>query len=303
MRILLFSAGLAALALWPGPSEAKEGSLTPTENAALHEKLASCWTLPAGIDAVGSTPHVEFHLKADGTLDGKPVVHGSNIQLDESAVRAVQKCAPYAELAKKGVHRLTITFDASSVLGAGAADTLGKSTPHHFDPDHISKLLDQAESKSRDGARSEAVAQEDHHIPVLKEKFTCSCQIVFFGHRSEACAPGEWNSIAATVSDANLNTLLDDNKAIALFEQLRSESAHFCSVYVPEFQDTGEYGIAINQCVTATKFNGGQWTDLKNCVRERQQIDAIASQKAEVRKRVYEAVGRTATSGHQFVRR
>ena len=83
----------ALLPLGPKPALALEAGLT----ARLGDAIARCWNLP-NIENEGSLKaKVSFQLDQNGVLDGLPqivVSSGSRI-FDESALRAIRKCAPY----------------------------------------------------------------------------------------------------------------------------------------------------------------------------------------------------------------
>ncbi|TIU21387.1 MAG: energy transducer TonB, partial [Mesorhizobium sp.] len=69
--------------------------LSKSEEGALRDQLAGCWSIPAGVEGSENlVAVVTFNLNTSGKLDGRPTVEKSsgNQQFDESAVRAVQKC-------------------------------------------------------------------------------------------------------------------------------------------------------------------------------------------------------------------
>jgi colicin import membrane protein len=84
-----------------GTSTGKAASLSMTEIDALRSRLMQCWNPPAGVaDAKDLIVQVQFQLQQDGSLIAMPRVmnRGSNALFQvaaESAVRAVQRCAPF----------------------------------------------------------------------------------------------------------------------------------------------------------------------------------------------------------------
>ena len=84
-----------------GTSTGKAASLSMTEIDALRSALARCWNPPAGVaDAKDLVVQVHFNLGQDGALTALPTImnRGSNALFQtaaESAVRAVQICAPF----------------------------------------------------------------------------------------------------------------------------------------------------------------------------------------------------------------
>lgn len=76
--------------------------LSQNEMDALRQKLGSCWSIPAGVDDAETLKvSVRFRLGRSGELEGRPEVvrggasSGPGRTAAESAVRAVQKCAPF----------------------------------------------------------------------------------------------------------------------------------------------------------------------------------------------------------------
>ncbi|MFZ1775504.1 MAG: cell envelope integrity protein TolA [Rhizobiaceae bacterium] len=83
----------ALLPLGPKPALALEAGHT----ARLGDVIARCWNLPL-IENVGSlTAKVSFQLDPNGALAGNPqiIVSSGNRPFDESALRAIKKCAPF----------------------------------------------------------------------------------------------------------------------------------------------------------------------------------------------------------------
>ncbi|MGX5803272.1 TonB family protein [Bradyrhizobium sp. Arg314] len=98
--------------------------LSKSEEGALRDQLAGCWTFPAGMEATNDLIAViSFNLDASGKLDGRPVVEKSsgNRQVDESAVRAVQKCNMAGLQVPAGKQdiwgQIKVTFDPREMLG------------------------------------------------------------------------------------------------------------------------------------------------------------------------------------------
>ncbi|OQM75114.1 hypothetical protein [Manganibacter manganicus] len=76
--------------------------LSQNEMDALRQRLGGCWSIPAGVDDADTLKvSVRFHLDRSGMLEGRPEVikggaaSGPGRTAAESAVRAVQKCAPF----------------------------------------------------------------------------------------------------------------------------------------------------------------------------------------------------------------
>jgi colicin import membrane protein len=76
--------------------------LSQNEMDALRQKLGGCWSIPAGVDDASTLKvSVRFQLDRSGSLQGRPQVvaggaaSGPGRTAAESAVRAVQKCAPF----------------------------------------------------------------------------------------------------------------------------------------------------------------------------------------------------------------
>ncbi|MEW6630092.1 MAG: TonB family protein [Pseudomonadota bacterium] len=98
--------------------------LSRSEEGALRDQLAGCWSFPAGIEASQDLVAViAFNLNASGKLDGQPVVEKSsgNRQVDESAVRAIQKCNMAGLQLPAGKQdiwaQVKVTFDPREMLG------------------------------------------------------------------------------------------------------------------------------------------------------------------------------------------
>ncbi|RWP43140.1 MAG: TonB family protein [Mesorhizobium sp.] len=98
--------------------------LSKSEEGALRDQLAGCWSIPAGVE--GSESYVaviRFNLDASGKLDGRPAVEKSSGSrpFDESAVRAVQKCDMAGLQVPAGKQDIwadvRVTFDPREMLG------------------------------------------------------------------------------------------------------------------------------------------------------------------------------------------
>ncbi|KRA00287.1 hypothetical protein ASD64_01560 [Mesorhizobium sp. Root157] len=99
--------------------------LSQNEMDALRQKLGGCWSIPAGVDDAGMLKvSVRFHLDPSGTLEGRPEVvaggaaSGPGRTAAESAVRAVQKCAPFNLPADKydSWSEVVVNFDPSDMF-------------------------------------------------------------------------------------------------------------------------------------------------------------------------------------------
>lgn len=78
-----------------GGKKTTGGKLSQSEEGALRDQLAGCWSLPAGMDSGGGLrATIRIRVNPDKTVDGRPVVETSSGDrtFDESARRAVMKC-------------------------------------------------------------------------------------------------------------------------------------------------------------------------------------------------------------------
>ncbi len=92
---------LGALALPQVGKAADTPRLTGEEIAGLREAVLRCWTPPQPQAGSSAAVKVRFRLTPSGELDGTPQVveaaDGASGQvLGQSAIRAVQRCAPYS---------------------------------------------------------------------------------------------------------------------------------------------------------------------------------------------------------------
>jgi colicin import membrane protein len=99
--------------------------LSQNEMDALRQKLGGCWSIPAGVDdAAMLKVSVRFRLDRSGVLEGRPEVisggasSGPGRTAAESAVRAVQKCAPFNLPADKydSWSEVVVNFDPSDMF-------------------------------------------------------------------------------------------------------------------------------------------------------------------------------------------
>lgn len=99
--------------------------LSQNEMDALRQKLGGCWSIPAGVDDAETLKvSVRFHLDRSGELEGRPEVvkggaaSGPGRTAAESAVRAVQKCAPFNLPADKydTWSEVVVNFDPSDMF-------------------------------------------------------------------------------------------------------------------------------------------------------------------------------------------
>jgi colicin import membrane protein len=99
--------------------------LSQNEMDALRQKLGGCWSIPAGVDdAAALKVSVRFQLDRSGMLQGRPQVvaggaaSGPGRTAAESAVRAVQKCAPFNLPADKydTWAEVVVNFDPSDMF-------------------------------------------------------------------------------------------------------------------------------------------------------------------------------------------
>jgi len=99
--------------------------LSVSEMDALRQRLATCWSIPAGVDdAEMLKVSVRFRLDRSGELEARPeVVRGGGASgaartAAESAVRAVSKCAPFNLPADKYEtwSEVVVNFDPSDMF-------------------------------------------------------------------------------------------------------------------------------------------------------------------------------------------
>jgi colicin import membrane protein len=99
--------------------------LSQNEMDALRQKLGGCWSIPAGVDDAETLKvSVRFRLDRSGGLEGRPEVikggaaSGPARTAAESAVRAVQKCAPFNLPADKydTWSEVVVNFDPSDMF-------------------------------------------------------------------------------------------------------------------------------------------------------------------------------------------
>ena len=100
-------------------------TLSQNEMDALRQKLGGCWSIPAGVDDAATLKvSVKFQLDRSGMLQGRPQVvaggaaSGPGRTAAESAVRAVQKCAPFNLPAEKydTWAEVVVNFDPSDMF-------------------------------------------------------------------------------------------------------------------------------------------------------------------------------------------
>ena len=99
--------------------------LSQNEMDALRQKLGGCWNIPAGVDDAATLKvSVRFQLDRSGQLEGRPQIvaggaaSGPGRTAAESAVRAVQKCAPFNLPADKydTWAEVVVNFDPSDMF-------------------------------------------------------------------------------------------------------------------------------------------------------------------------------------------
>jgi colicin import membrane protein len=104
-----------------GTSAGTSMTLSQNELDALKARINQCWTMPANADALGIVVDINMRLRRDGSLEVAPTAASRSSNplarlVAESAIRAIQKCAPYTFLppAKYEVWKEVIVgFDAS----------------------------------------------------------------------------------------------------------------------------------------------------------------------------------------------
>ncbi|AZO32526.1 energy transducer TonB [Mesorhizobium sp. M1B.F.Ca.ET.045.04.1.1] len=238
------------------PSYAAKQTPSAEDMAAFTRQVEGCWDF----DTPWHKTSVKFSLNPDGSLDGVPeVVKASpgddGLEAAKSAVRSVQECAPYPDAASKGLREVVIDFDPLDLFG-------GKN------------------AAAQPGAPAKEATSAKVSIPFVDKRFGCSCPLRDADQANENCSTTEWNEIDVTIANSELTSLLDDKKVIPLLDELTSELVRFCHAHVPDFTNTGEYGVSINGCVGATKLSGGPWSPVENCLRERLKDEAVDEQQA-----------------------
>lgn len=106
-----------------GGQQTTGGKLSRGEMDALRDQLASCWSIPVGMqDGGGLRASVTFNVDASGKLEGAPRVTTSsgNQQFDESAKRAIQICNNRGLNLPAGKHDIwntvVVNFDPSDMF-------------------------------------------------------------------------------------------------------------------------------------------------------------------------------------------
>ena len=108
-----------------GGDKTTGNKLSQNELDGLRRKIQGCWSIPAGVDdAELLKVSIRFHLDRSGMVDGRPEVikggapSGPGRTAAESAIRAVQKCAPYNLAADKydDWADVTLNFDPSEMF-------------------------------------------------------------------------------------------------------------------------------------------------------------------------------------------
>lgn len=112
---------------WAGDkTTGAQGNVSKAAMIALIDKLSGCWSIPAKAlpeDVDAFKAEIVVHLRPDGSLAEKPMVRKTkkrkSFQLfAASAIRAVEKCAPYTMLLPYSHDiwsELVITFDPSEM--------------------------------------------------------------------------------------------------------------------------------------------------------------------------------------------
>jgi hypothetical protein len=115
----LLAAGLLCFAGSANAHDTMPDTIGPEIIKAIVPAIQKCWAMPSA--PPDRPPHTQLKVKlnADGSLNGQPEVVAraegeSGESFTASAVRAVQKCAPYAVLLKHPYERwreILINFD------------------------------------------------------------------------------------------------------------------------------------------------------------------------------------------------
>ncbi len=128
---------MASVPAWPqgaAPAPAAPAPAAPAAAARAAETLllqqlrpaiAKCWSVDAATLAASKrTVQIEFDLKRNGTLVGAPRIvtrrgEPTPVALAQSATRAIQACAPFANLPvdafDAGTRRIRMNFDARAM--------------------------------------------------------------------------------------------------------------------------------------------------------------------------------------------
>ena len=125
---LIVALGLAVSPVTSGYAAETESNLNQKVAAYLSDRLDSCWRLPAQEDDEFVVTRVQISLNQDGSLAGPPKVlnpapGAEGKRFNESAVRAITHCAPFAGLAAyfdsyQAWREITVNFD-TRVMSSG----------------------------------------------------------------------------------------------------------------------------------------------------------------------------------------
>ena len=128
MRRLISILGFAGSVILSNQTAGAENPTLKNVVEYFERKVASCWIIPADID-LSVVTRVKVRLNRDGSLAEKPepLVRQTGPQrkrLNDSAVRAVVRCAPYSGLAGyadsyETWREMTVSFDAREMSYGG----------------------------------------------------------------------------------------------------------------------------------------------------------------------------------------
>ena len=109
-----------AVLLFPLSSAATESNGAAADY--VRRQVPRCWNVPAHAAGAGQSVTIRFRLDRHGAVEGAPqVIAGAKGEhgevLAQSAIRAILRCSPYAELPNLAPYdawrEITITFAAS----------------------------------------------------------------------------------------------------------------------------------------------------------------------------------------------
>ena len=122
MHWLTVALGLAVSLVTSGYAAGAESASKQKAAAYLSDKLAGCWTIPVDDGSVITITRVQISLNPDGSLAGPPKIlnpatEPQGKRFNDSAVRAITRCAPFTGLAAfadsyQAWRETTVNFDA-----------------------------------------------------------------------------------------------------------------------------------------------------------------------------------------------
>ncbi|WP_217568561.1 cell envelope integrity protein TolA [Mesorhizobium sp. GbtcB19] len=128
MRRLISILGFAGSIILTNQAAGAENPALKNVSKYFESTVGSCWIIPADID-LSVVTRVKVRLNRDGSLAEKPEPLDRQTEpqrkiLNDSAVRAVVRCAPYSGLAAyadsyETWREMTVSFDARVISSSG----------------------------------------------------------------------------------------------------------------------------------------------------------------------------------------